>query len=127
MQLAMAVAMMMQAMGAAAEESRRSGSHLRARWMESSKRCSDDVDSLHEKEECIPQLKSHPISKKLPIPHLLSMHPECPSLHFLLFYKSLIRQEHTLMLESLHRYFHYRMISEQKERAERSVMLAQSS
>ena len=59
--------------------------------------------------------------------NLLSTHPECPSIHFLLFYKSLISQERNSALESLHRYFDYGMIHERKERAERSVLAAQSS
>ena len=52
---------------------------------------------------------------------LLQTHPETPSLHFLLFYSSLLQNERCATLESLHRYFDYGMIHERKERAERSL------
>jgi tetratricopeptide (TPR) repeat protein len=52
---------------------------------------------------------------------LLKTHPETPSLHFLLYYTSLLQNERCSTLESLHRYFDYGMIHERKERAERSL------
>ena len=52
---------------------------------------------------------------------LLRTHPETPSLHFLLFYSSLLQNERCATLESLHRYFDYGMIHDRKERAERSL------
>ncbi|KAL7508460.1 hypothetical protein ACHAXN_005534, partial [Cyclotella atomus] len=52
---------------------------------------------------------------------LLQTHPETTSLHFLLFYTSLLQHERCATLESLHRYFDYGMIHERKERAERNL------
>ncbi|KAL3811387.1 hypothetical protein ACHAXA_000466 [Cyclostephanos tholiformis] len=54
---------------------------------------------------------------------LLETHPECPSIHFLLFLSSLASGYRTKALESLHRYFDYAMIHERKERAERALMM----
>lgn len=51
---------------------------------------------------------------------LLQTHPETPSLHFHLFYSSLLQKERCA-LESLHRYFDYGLIHERKERVERSL------
>mgnify|MGYP000151801787 CR=1 FL=1 len=58
--------------------------------------------------------------------NLLETHPECPSLHFLLFLSSLVNGQRSAALESLHRYFDYAMIHERKERAERALMLQAS-
>jgi hypothetical protein len=53
--------------------------------------------------------------------NLLDTHPETPSLHFLLYHTSLLQKEQCATLESLHRYFDYKMIHERKERVERSL------
>ena len=58
--------------------------------------------------------------------NLLSTHPECPSLHFLLYLTSLANGQRSQAIESLHRYFDYAMIHERKERAERALMVALS-
>ncbi|KAL9181197.1 hypothetical protein ACHAXT_010002 [Thalassiosira profunda] len=62
-----------------------------------------------------------------PSPHpymnLLETHPECPSLHFLIFLHSLANGNRSEALESLHRYFDFAMIHERKERAERTILL----
>ena len=55
--------------------------------------------------------------------NLLETHPECPSIHFLLYLTSLANGRHSQAIESLHRYFDYAMIHERKERAERSLMI----
>jgi len=55
--------------------------------------------------------------------NLLSTHPECPSLHFLLYLTSLANGHRSQAIESLHRYFDYAMIHERKERAERALMI----
>ena len=59
--------------------------------------------------------------------NLLQTHPECPSLHFLLYLSSLANGQRSEALESLHRYFDYAMIHERKERAERTLLMLQQS
>ena len=55
--------------------------------------------------------------------NLLETHPECPSVHFLMYLSSLANGYRSQALECLHRYFDYAMIHERKERAERQLML----
>ncbi len=55
--------------------------------------------------------------------NLLETHPECPSVHFLMYLSSLANGYQSQALECLHRYFDYAMIHERKERAERTLML----
>jgi hypothetical protein len=59
--------------------------------------------------------------------NLLETHPECPSVHFLMYLSSLANGYRSQALECLHRYFDYAMIHERKERAERTLMLQASA
>ncbi|KAL7536349.1 hypothetical protein ACHAXR_007100 [Thalassiosira sp. AJA248-18] len=59
--------------------------------------------------------------------NLLATHPECPSLHFLLYLTALSAGRRSEALESLHRYFDYAMIHERKERAERTLLMLQAA
>lgn len=59
--------------------------------------------------------------------NLLETHPECPSVHFLLFKSFLANGYRTQALESFHRYFDYAMIHERKERVERVLMMQAST
>jgi len=72
------------------------------------------------------QCSFHPDSNCLSY-NLLETHPECPSVHFLLFKSFLANGYRTQALESFHRYFDYAMIHERKERVERVLMMQAST
>lgn len=59
--------------------------------------------------------------------NLLETHPECPSVHFLLFKSFLANGYRTQALESFYRYFDYALIHERKERVERVLMMQTST
>lgn len=69
---------------------------------------------------------THPHYNQQHLHNLLETHPECPSLHFLLYLSSFANGHRCQAFESLHRYFDYAMIHERKERAERAIMMQTS-
>ena len=82
-----------------------------------------NLDSLLVKS---PRPRSGPIPSRFGgqrLYNLLETHPECPSVHFLMYLSSLANGYRSQALECLHRYFDYAMIHERKERAERTLML----